>query len=595
MKSEDNSKAEKTVEQAMQTDVKTEVNSTEKKESAPAKLEQPVLTKPETNAEEKSEPTKKDIDIVKIVLFPFIFIVKVFIYICEGTYYTYRYTVLEPIDKLINLYYKLFTSKKIKKTELSVSLNFDENGEIKENPNNVEDVNTIMSKNKKSLSSLRKKKISKRTETKLDAERQSLLKMISEGQEKRLDKPTVFKYKALDHRGNLVSNIFFGVSKLDIYTFLTGEGYTVYSIEPSKFHNFIYGSKFVGFKKLKTKDLMFFLTQLSTYIKSGITLTESVRILSEQLKKDKSQSRIMQAIVYYLTMGESFSNALSRLGDTFPNLVINMIKAAEATGDLDVALDDLGNYYTEINKTKKDMISAISYPVLVLIFSVVIIGIIMVKIVPQFTGIYASAGAQLNPLTSFVIKTSAFVTANIFKMLIITFILIFIVFMAYKNVYPFRRAFQTMLMRLPVFGQIIISNEMTIFTKTFASLLKNDVFITDTIDILSKLTNNEIYKEIMVNTITNIAKGNRISDSFNDHWAVPSIAYHMIVTGENTGQLAEMMARVSAYYQEQHKALVGTLKSLIEPFMILFLAVIVGGVMIAVLMPMFGLYSNLLS
>ncbi len=595
MKSEDNSKAEKTVEQAMQTDVKTEVNPTEKQESAPAKLEQPVLTKPETNAEEKSEPTKKDIDIVKIVLFPFIFIVKVFIYICEGTYYTYRYTVLEPIDKLINLYYKLFTSKKIKKTELSVSLNFDENGEIKENPNNVEDVNTIMRKNKKSLSSLRKKKISKRTETKLDAERQSLLKMISEGQEKRLDKPTVFKYKALDHRGNLVSNIFFGVSKLDIYTFLTGEGYTVYSIEPSKFHNFIYGNKFVGFKKLKTKDLMFFLTQLSTYIKSGITLTESVRILSEQLKKDKSQSRIMQAIVYYLTMGESFSNALSRLGDTFPNLVINMIKAAEATGDLDVALDDLGNYYTEINKTKKDMISAISYPVLVLIFSVVIIGIIMVKIVPQFTGIYASAGAQLNPLTSFVIKTSAFVTANIFKMLIITFILIFIVFMAYKNVYPFRRAFQTMLMRLPVFGQIIISNEMTIFTKTFASLLKNDVFITDTIDILSKLTNNEIYKEIMVNTITNIAKGNRISDSFNDHWAVPSIAYHMIVTGENTGQLAEMMARVSAYYQEQHKALVGTLKSLIEPFMILFLAVIVGGVMIAVLMPMFGLYSNLLS
>ena len=548
------------------------------------------------NKAASSETKKEDINIFKLVLAPFVFVLKFFMYICEGTYFTYRYTVLNPIDKLVNLYYKLFTSKRVKKSkELTIDLNFDEKGEIKPTDAEGKDINSLMNKNKKKLTGLKKKKMSKRQETKLDAERQILLKMISEGQEKRLDKPTVFKYKAMDRKGNIINDIFFGVSKLDIYTFLTGEGYTVYSIETSKFYNFVYGSKFISFRKLKTKDLMFFLTQLSTYIKSGITLTESVRILATQLKKDKAQSRIMQAIVYYLTMGESFSNALARLGDTFPSLVINMIKAAEATGDLDDALDDLGNYYTEINKTRKEMISAISYPLLVLVFSVVIIGIIMVKIVPQFTGIYASAGATLNPLTQFVVSLSAFVTANIFKMIIIILVIIFIVFMAYKNVYPFRRAFQTMLMHIPVFGQIIISNEMTIFTKTFASLLKNDVFITDTIDILSKLTNNEIYREIMVNTITNIAKGDKISESFKDQWAVPDIAYYMIVTGENTGQLAEMMARVSDYYQDQHKSLVGTLKSLIEPFMILFLAVVVGGVMIAVLMPMFGLYSNLLS
>ena len=547
------------------------------------------------NVDKKEE--KRDISVFKLILVPFVFVMNLFLYVCEGTYYVFEFIVIKPIDKLINLYYKLFTSKKIKKNDIKLDVNFDEKGNIIESTEeDGKDINSLMSKNKKSLRAEKKKrKLSKRKEIKLDAERQVLLKAISEGAEKRLEKPTVFKYKAMDRKGNLVSDIFFGVSKLDIYTFLTGEGYTVYSIENSKFYDFIYGSKFLSFRKLKTKDLMFFLTQLSTYIKSGITLTESVRILSQQLKKNKSLSRITQAIVYYLTMGESFSNALSRLGDTFPNLVINMIKAAEATGDLDIALDDLGSYYTEINKTKKDMISAISYPLLVLLFSIVIIGIIMIKIVPQFTGIYASAGATLNPLTQFVISFSAFVTANIFKMIFLVIALTFVVFMAYKNVYPFRRAFQTGLMKLPVFGQIIISNEMTIFTKTFASLLKNDVFITDTIDILSKLTNNEIYREIMVNTITNIAKGNRISESFKDQWAVPDIAYYMIVTGENTGQLAEMMARVSDYYQEQHKALVGTLKSLIEPFMILFLAVIVGGVMIAVLLPMFGLYSNLLS
>ena len=165
--------------------------------------------------------------------------------------------------------------------------------------------------------------------------------------------------------------------------------------------------------------------------------------------------------------------------------------------------------------------------------------------------------------------------------------------MAYKYVFVVRKFIQTMLMKMPVIGSIIISNEMTVFSKTFASLLKNDVFITDTIDILSKLTNNEIYKEIMLDTITNIAKGDNISTAFKDHWAVPDIAYFMIVTGENTGELPSMMEKVSVYYQEQHRTTIATLKSLMEPIMIFFLAIVVGGIMIAILMPMFGLYGKI--
>ena len=116
-------------------------------------------------------------------------------------------------------------------------------------------------------------------------------------------------------------------------------------------------------------------------------------------------------------------------------------------------------------------------------------------------------------------------------------------------------------MKLPVNGNIIKYNEMTIFAKTFSSLLRNNVFITESIDILSKITNNEIYKEIMYNTIDNIVKGEKISVAFKDHWAVPDVAYYMIVTGESTGKLAEMMAKVSTYYQEMHRNLVGSLTS----------------------------------
>ena len=129
--------------------------------------------------------------------------------------------------------------------------------------------------------------------------------------------------------------------------------------------------------------------------------------------------------------------------------------------------------------------------------------------------------------------------------------------------------------------------------KTFASLLRNNVFITDSMDILSKITNNEIYKSILYKTIQNIVKGDKISDAFKDHWAIPDVAYYMIVTGESTGELAEMMQKVSDYYQGLHKNMINSLKAFIEPIMIAFLAVVVGGIIIAVIIPMFNLYGTI--
>lgn len=453
-----------------------------------------------------------------------------------------------------------------------------------------------MKANKQKLAKRQKadKSVTAKQKQKLDADREALLKSINEGQEKRYEKPQTFRYKAMSPDGKVETSTFLGVSQLDIYTFLTGEGYTVYSIETSDWINFLYGTRSNNiYRKMSTKDLIFFITQLGTYIKAGITLTEAMRILSKQLKKNKMQHRLTQSIVYYLTMGESFSSALSHQTGAFPQLVINMIRAAEAAGNLDETLEDLGHYYEEINSTQKQMISAISYPALVGIFSIVIIIFIMIKIVPQFVDIYEQAGATLNPLTIFVINSSKFLSKNIGILVILFLAAIAILVMAYKNLKQFRRQLQIISMRIPVLGKIIIYNELTIFTKTFASLLRNDVYITDSIEILSKITNNEVYKEIMLNTISNITKGEKISESFKDHWAIPDIAYYMIVTGENTGQLADMMAKVSSYYQEQHKTIVNSLKAMIEPLLIMFLAVVVGGVLIAVVIPMFSLYNSI--
>jgi type IV pilus assembly protein PilC len=162
-----------------------------------------------------------------------------------------------------------------------------------------------------------------------------------------------------------------------------------------------------------------------------------------------------------------------------------------------------------------------------------------------------------------------------------------------RKIKSFKTITQWVLMHMPVFGNVIIYNEVTMFTKTFASLLKHNVFITDTMEILNKITNNEIWKMIILDTITNLARGEKISLAFQDHWAVPIPAYEMIVTGERTGQLPEMMQKVSDYYQELHKNAVARIKAFIEPILILFLTGAVGVIVLSIVIPMFDMYQQL--
>lgn len=433
----------------------------------------------------------------------------------------------------------------------------------------------------------------KRKIAKLEAQKQLLLQELQGSGAVRTKEPKVYKYTAKNPKGAIETGILNGYSKLDINTFLVQEGFDVYQIVSDEWTEFMYGQNSMFAPKMSTKDLLFWLTQLSTYIKSGITLTESIKILNNQMGKSKTYKRAFQSIVYELTMGESFSKALEKQGTMFPALLINMIKAAEATGELEETLTDMANYYDEIHKTHKQMISAITYPSIIFVFAIAVITFILIYIIPEFVHVYETADVPIKGFTAAVISGSEFLKANIWFILAMITAIIFIIVLTYKKIKAFRKSMQTFLMKLPIFGKIFIYNEMAVFAKTFASLLRNNVYITESIDILSKITNNEIYKEIMYNTIDNIVKGEKISAAFKDQWAIPEVAYYMIVTGESTGQLAEMMTRVSSYYQEMHRGLVTSLKSFIEPVIIILLAVVVGIIILAVIIPMFDLMGQL--
>lgn len=423
-----------------------------------------------------------------------------------------------------------------------------------------------------------------------ELQRQTLLIDFEGSDAERSDEKIMYKYVAKNgETGKVETGMFAAFSKLDVHSFLLAEGYEVYEITPQK----NISKTFTLFTaKFTASELDFFLTQLSTFLKSGITLVESIKILSKQCKK-KGQQNIYKSLIYELTMGENFSEALQKQGNIFPRLLINMIKTSELTGDLPQTLDDMADYYREIEKTRKQMMSALTYPLVVLVFAIAVLVYIMVLVVPQFVDIYGSLGTTLPPITIAILNVSNFLKKNLLMLGIglLVFIIIFVVL--FKTIKVFKTVVQTILMNIPIIGKIIIYNEITMFTKTFASLLNHNVYITDCMEVLSKITNNEVYKMLIFDTITNLARGEAISNSFKNHWAFPVIAYEMILTGEKTGQLGPMMDKVANYYQEQHKNAVNQIKAFIEPVMIIILAVIVGVVLLSVVLPMFDMYQQI--
>ena len=399
-----------------------------------------------------------------------------------------------------------------------------------------------------------------------------------------------FNYVAKDEYGKIIKSSFMAKSMQEVENFLINEGYQVIKVEPQKEGtlNTLLNTS-IG-KKIKSGELSFMLTQLSTYLKAGIPLVDGVRILAKQETKPVKK-QVYEKIVYDLVAGEKLSTALENQSDTFPRLLINMVKTSELTGDLPTILDEMSEYYKEIYQTKKQMMSALTYPIIVLVVAFAVIIFCLVWVVPSFVKMYAETESSLPGITVFTMKLSDFFS-HYYVMIIAIIALIIIGFAtAYQNIKSFRRGVQVAVMKTPVIGKIVIYSEVSMFTRTFAQLLNHSVQITDSMAILSKISNNEIYKEIIANTLDTLSKGGKISESFKGHWAFPVVAYEMLVTGESTGRLGDMMEKVADHYDNLHKNSINTIKSLLEPITIILLAAGVGFILLSIIIPMFDIYG----
>lgn len=504
---------------------------------------------------------------MKVLLAPFTFLISFIKHFFIGVKFVF-------FDAWYNLIHYYVDEKKFKKRE---QVNMVQDNTLQKNVSDEEEIHVL----------------SMDERNRIAREKQELIKEMEQEKNSRKVSKDYYYYYGTDKNGKKIKGMMSATNKMTLHNFLASEGIDVYQVKKAGMANFLKKIGLEQEREMSSKDLIFWLTQVCTYLKTGLTLNDTIHIMMQQASKDKKKKQLYEAISYELTLGESFSTALENQGKVFPPLLINMVRSAEATGEIIKTLDDMANYYTEIDKTRKEMISAIIYPVILLIFAIAILTFIMVYVIPEFIRIYDQAGIVVSGFTLTIINLSNYITTHLDVILLVALLVILALLFLYKKSKGVRKTIQSFGMHIPFFGKIIIYHELTLFTKTFASLLRNSVYITSSMEILSNITNNEVYKDIMIETISNIARGEKISKSFYHKWCVPDVAYYMIVTGEATGELSLMMEKVASYFNDLHKARVTNLKSFLEPIMIVVLALIVGVVILAVVIPMFSLYGQI--
>ena len=399
-----------------------------------------------------------------------------------------------------------------------------------------------------------------------------------------------FRYVATDLKGKKIKGTFDAYNIDQAKKFLTDEGLNILTINLRSKYDI---DLTIG-NPLSVAELAFALTQLSTYIKAGITLIDGVRILAKQTVKQEKK-KIYQLIIYDLLSGESFSNALAKQPKVFPKLLVNMVKSSELTGDLPNILDDMAEYYESIDKSRKEVKSAMTYPTVVAILAVIVVTFVFIWVVPQYQAMFDSFHQDLPAITNLTIAISNFINANLTDILIVIILILALYLYLFKNVRSFRLAMQSFYLKIPVIKNLIMYKEISMFSRTFASLINHGVYISASMDVLLKVSENEVYRRIIKRTVDNLNAGGKISETFKDNPVIPVVAYEMIVTGESTGNLGEMLEKVSDYYDGLNKNSAQAIKSLIEPALIIFLAAIVGVIILSVILPMFSMYNSLSS
>ena len=389
-----------------------------------------------------------------------------------------------------------------------------------------------------------------------------------------------YQYIAKDKNGHSVSGILDGSSENEAVELLHKKELIVVSIKQTQKK----ASKAKG-GGIKLDDIVIFSRQLATMIDAGIPLVQSLGILGEQIE-NKGLKSVVLIVRQDLEGGMSFCDALAKHPNVFSELFINMSRAGEASGTLDDVLDRLASYLEKTSALNRKVKSSLVYPEVVITMAMVITTVLLLKVVPTFKGIFEMLGGQLPLPTQILIGLSDAVRKFFFVFIILLGTFAFL-FKKYISTEKGRFKFDSTKLKIPVVGGLFCKVAVAKFTRTFSTLVKSGVSIMNALEIVAKTAGNKLVEKTVLDCRESVRNGEPISMPLSKSRVFPPMVCRMIGVGEQTGQLEKMLSKIADFYDEQIDAAVSAMTSMIEPLVIGLLGIIIGGIVIALFLPIF--------
>lgn len=344
-------------------------------------------------------------------------------------------------------------------------------------------------------------------------------------------------------------------------------------------------------KKVKPRDLSVFCRQFVSITQAGVPMKEALQMLSEQTE-NKWLKRAISEVLLNVEKGNTLADSMRSQPDIFPPMLVNMVEAGEQSGSLEMAFSRMAVHFEKEAKLKATIKKATIYPIILVIAAIGVIAVMLLFVIPIFIDMFADLDIEMLALTMFVMNSSKWMTSHWYVVLAI----IVGVVVAYKLIYRTtqgRLTIDRIKMKMPLFGKLTVKTACSQFARTMSTLLMSGISTIDALETTSKIVNNIHYTNAMLKAREEVMKGIPLSEPLEASGIFPPMVYHMIGIGEETGNVEEMLEKMADYYDEEVEMTTQSVLAAMEPIIILFMALIIGTLVIAVIWPIASMYNGL--
>jgi type IV pilus assembly protein PilC len=395
-------------------------------------------------------------------------------------------------------------------------------------------------------------------------------------------KTSTFSWEGKDKKGATVKGEISGQNPALVKAQLRRQG-----INPTKVRKQS-ASLFSAGKKIKPMDIALFTRQMATMMKAGVPLLQSFDIIGEGFD-NPNMRKLVDEVKQEVAAGNSFAASLRKKPQYFDELYCNLVESGEQAGALENLLDRIATYKEKTEALKAKIKKAMNYPIAVVVVAIIVSAILLIKVVPQFESVFANFGAELPAFTQMVIGISQALQEWWFIILLLIFAAAFAFKEAHKRSQKFRDSVDRGVLKLPIVGDILYKSAVARFARTLSTTFAAGVPLVDALDSVAGATGNVVFKNATNKVKADVSSGMQLNFSMRSTGTFPSMAIQMTAIGEESGALDEMLDKVASFYEEEVDNMVDGLTSLMEPIIMSVLGVLVGGLIIAMYLPIFQL------